>query len=97
VAELRRQLKAATGEPVALPAAKSQNLVIYRKNGGLFHAALSTTAFSLLGELAGGRALVEAVDLVMQRGDDPQGELQAQLQHWFHQWAELGWVVRVET
>jgi len=99
VAELRRALCDTTRtEPVAIPEADAQNLVLYRgKNLNLFHSKVSQPAYELLGALHAGTPLVSACEKVIDAHPADAESLEAKVFGWFGDWGERGWIVDVNV
>jgi hypothetical protein len=95
VAELRTKLREAR-EPVAIPEALCQQLVLYRRERNLYHLAVDAAPFALLSELRQGTPLVSACERTVAASGD-SATLEQNLFAWFRQWGELGWIVDVDV
>ncbi|HEX2731966.1 MAG TPA: DNA-binding domain-containing protein [Polyangiaceae bacterium] len=100
VARLRRQLRlrseAALTEPVTLPEADPQNLVLYRDpEGNLCYSRLGQAAAALFEALLAGHPLLEACERAVVLEPKAQGEIEAKLGTWFATWGAKGWIVDV--
>ncbi len=91
VADLRRALLQAGDEAVTIPEAEAQNLVVYRKDLGLWDMKLSPVAFRLLAELGVGAPLGLAAD---RAGATPEAasEIAEKIGSWFQEWTFKGLV-----
>jgi hypothetical protein len=97
VADLRRKLREETSEPVPIPPAKPENLVLYRgANKNLFHTTVSDLAFELLRELGGGSPLGHASEVAAERVPREAPELEANVGAWFLDWGRRGLIADVE-
>jgi hypothetical protein len=98
VADLRRELREANGEPVRVPDPQRQHLVLYRgANKNLFHAPVTESAFELVGELRAGTPLGRASELAAERVPAEAADLESNVGIWFLDWGRRGWITDVET
>jgi len=91
VADLRRALRAAGEEPVPIPEAQAQNLVVYRKDLRLWDMKLGLTAFRLLSELQDGKPLGVAAERAAST-PEAEAEVAANIGNWFQEWTAKGLV-----
>lgn len=97
VADLRRQLREATDEPVPIPEPHRQNLVLYRgADKNLFHTAVGDLAFRLIEALRGGTPLGRASELAAEQFPSEAETLESNVGEWFLDWGRRGWIVDVE-
>ncbi|HEX2873126.1 MAG TPA: DNA-binding domain-containing protein [Polyangiaceae bacterium] len=89
VADLRRKLRQESDEPVAIPEASPQQLVVYRHERRLWDMPLSQVAFTFLAALASGKALGPAAELAAS-GPDAEAEVAASIGTWLQQWTAKG-------
>jgi hypothetical protein len=89
VADLRRKLRAASDEPVAIPDESPLSLVVYRRELRLWDMPLSGVAFTFLAALASGKALGAAAELA---ANTPQAEaeLAENIGAWLREWTTKG-------
>jgi hypothetical protein len=89
VADLRRQLRAESDEPVAIPDESPRNLVVYRRELQLWDMPVSGVAFTFLAALASGKALGAAAELA---ANTPQAEteLAENIGAWLREWTAKG-------
>lgn len=92
VADLRRRLRTAGGEPVPIPDFAPQNLVVYRRELQLFDATVTDGALALLRALERGEPLVRACEAAQAEVAEDIG---ASLGDWFRDWARKGWITDV--
>jgi hypothetical protein len=98
VADLRRTLRADAKSVDKLAIEPNpQNLVIYRRDRGLFDKAVSLPAFLLLEKLREGVPLVPACERVVALEPTAAEVFDEQLMEWFALWGRLGWIVDVEV
>jgi hypothetical protein len=100
VADLRLQLMAARSsrdaEPVAIPEADRQWLVLYRGvDRRLYHRPVGPEAFALLDALGRGLSLIVACEHALEQAPAHAERLQRNVGTWFQQWAKRGWIVDV--
>ncbi|HVY28635.1 MAG TPA: DNA-binding domain-containing protein [Polyangiaceae bacterium] len=89
VADLRRQLRADGDEPVAIPGEHPQDLVVYRRDLGLWDMPVSSVAFAFLGALAAGRPLGAAAELAAST-PEREAELGTSIGTWLQEWTTKG-------
>lgn len=89
VADLRRRLRAEDDEPVAIPDAAPQRLVIYRRDRRLWDMPVSAVAFDLLRHLAAGKSLGAAAELVVTSAE-AESELTRSIGSWLAEWTGKG-------
>ena len=66
-------------------------LAVHRIDNTVYFRRLEHEEFTLLMELQQGRTLQKAVDQAFRKSKIPADELPGLVQHWFHNWAALGW------
>ncbi|MDP9339313.1 MAG: DNA-binding domain-containing protein [Acidobacteriota bacterium] len=66
-------------------------LAVHRIDNTVYFRRLEPEEFALLTELQQGRTLQKAVDQAFRKSKIPAEELPGLVQHWFHNWAALGW------
>jgi hypothetical protein len=91
VADLRRQLRSESDEPVAIPGERPQQLVVYRRQLKLWDMPLSPVAFTFLTALASGNALGTAAELAAQ-GPEAETEVATNIGAWLREWTAKGLV-----
>jgi hypothetical protein len=91
VADLRRALRARTTADLALEEQAIQ-LVVYRRDLGLWDKEVPRVAFDLLQSLLSGFSLGAACEEVAGRVPDAGEALDAHLGEWFADWTRLGWI-----
>jgi hypothetical protein len=91
VADLRRRLRTESDEPVAIPEARPQQLVVYRRQLKLWDMPVSPVAFTFLAALAAGIALGAAAELAA-RGPEAEAEVGASIGGWLQEWTAKGLV-----
>lgn len=96
VADLRRKLRAAGDEPVAIPEPAPQHLVVYRRELRLWDMPVSGVAFTFLSALAAGKPLGAAAELSATSPAAEQ-ELGASIGEWLREWTVKGLVSDVQT
>jgi hypothetical protein len=89
VADLRRALRAESDEPVAVPEARAQCLVIYRRDLRLWDMPVSPVAFALLVGLAQGAALGAAAEAAATT-PEAEAEMAQNIGAWFQEWSAKG-------
>jgi hypothetical protein len=89
VADLRRKLRAESDEPVAIPEASPQQLVVYRHERRLWDMPVSKVAFTFLAALAAGKALGPAAELAAS-GPEAEAEVAASIGAWLQEWSAKG-------
>ena len=89
VADLRRALRAEGDEPVAIPEARSQELVVYRRDLRLWDTPVSVVAFAFLAGLARGMPLGLAAE-VAATSPQAEAELATNIGVWFREWTTKG-------
>jgi hypothetical protein len=89
VADLRRALRSAGDEPVAIPEPRPQHLVVYRRELRLWDMPVSDVAFAFLGRLARGEALAAAAEATAST-PEAEAELGQNIGVWFQEWATKG-------
>jgi hypothetical protein len=89
VADLRRALRAEGDEAVAIPEARSQNLVVYRRELRLWDMPVSSVAFAFLTGLARGVPLGTAAEAAAVTAE-AEAELGQNIGAWFREWASKG-------
>jgi len=91
VADLRRKLRVEGDEPVAIPEASPQQLVVYRHERKLWDMPLSKVAFTFLAALKSGQALGPAAE-VAASSPEAEAEVAASIGTWLQQWTAKGLV-----
>jgi hypothetical protein len=91
VADLRRRLRTAGDEAVAIPTESPQHLVVYRRELRLWDMPVSAVAFAFLGALASGKALGVAAELAA-GSPEAESELAANIGAWLQEWTAKGLV-----
>jgi hypothetical protein len=76
---------------IALPKPEKVHLAVYRLDYTVYFKRLDTDAFALLQALRRGINLSAAIDGSAVLISQPVPAISQQLQHWFANWAELGW------
>jgi hypothetical protein len=71
-------------------------LAVHRIDNTVYFRRLEPEEFTLLSELQQGRTLQKAVDQAFRKSKIPGEELPGLVQHWFHNWAALGWFCKPE-
>jgi hypothetical protein len=71
-------------------------LAVHRIDCSVYFRRLEAEEFALLSELHQGRTLQKAVDAAFRGSKIPAEELPGLVQHWFHNWAALGWFCQPE-
>lgn len=89
VADLRRQLRADGDEAVAIPPERPQDLVVYRRERGLWDMPVSSVAFAFLAALAAGKPLAAAAELAAST-PEREAELGASIGAWLQEWTTKG-------
>jgi hypothetical protein len=89
VADLRRALRAAGDEPVAIPQPSPHHLVVYRRDLRLWDMPVSRVAFTFLVGLARGAALGVAAEAAA-NSPEAEAELGASIGAWFREWTTKG-------
>ena len=89
VADLRRKLRADAQDPVAIPDEEPQELVVYRRDLGLWDMPLSSVAFTFLAALAQGKALGAAAELAATT-PEREAALGAGIGAWLQEWTTKG-------
>jgi hypothetical protein len=91
-AEKRKSKRVAT---VAKLKPQALWLAIHRIDNSVYFRRLEREEFLLLSALRDGKALEKAAELAFGDSKIPGEELPGLVQHWFHNWATLGWFCRV--
>jgi len=78
------------GNTRQLPEAANQFLLVYRHNNEVQRLPVSEAGFALLKELATGKTVSDALDLVINKTPDYSEEITTNLQNWFAQWLVSG-------
>lgn len=86
VADLRRALRAQGGDAVAIPEARAQNLVVYRRELRLWDMPVSGVAFAFLSALTRGVPLGAAAEAAASTAE-AEAELGQNIGTWFREWA----------
>lgn len=94
VADLRRRLRAAGDEPVAIPQPSAVDLVVYRRDLKLWDMPVSRVAFTFLTGLMAGKSLGEAAGLAA-TSPTSEAELGSGIGSWLQEWTAKGLVVDV--
>lgn len=89
VADLRRQLRAESEAPVAIPDERPQELVVYRRDRRLWDMPVSSVAFAFLTGLAQGKPLGAAAELAAST-PEREAELGAGIGAWLQEWTTKG-------
>lgn len=90
VADLRRALRAEGDEPVAIPAPRAQNLVVYRLNRRLWDMAVSQPAFRLISGLQQGERFGEAAERAAAGSPEAEAEVGERIGLWLSEWTKKG-------
>jgi hypothetical protein len=89
VADLRRALRADSDGPVAIPEARAQCLVIYRRDLRLWDMPVSPIAFALLEGLSRALPLGAAAEAAA-ISPEAEAELAGNIGGWFQEWSAKG-------
>jgi len=95
VADLRRALRAAGDEPVAIPAPAPQRLAIYRRDLRLWDMPLSPVAHAFISGLAAGVPLGSAAEAAATT-PEAEAELAAQIGSLLQEWTTKGLICDVQ-
>jgi len=97
VADLRRRLRAAQDgdESVAIPEPSPVDLVVYRRDRGLWDMPLSTVAFSFFAGLSARQSLAVAAERAATT-PAAEAELAQSIGTWLQEWTSKGLLVDVE-
>jgi hypothetical protein len=95
VADLRRALRAAGNEPVAIPGPDPRHLVVYRRELRLWDMSLSPVAFAFWSALAAGKALGAAA-VGAASTPEAEAEIAGQIGSWLQEWTSKGLVSDVQ-
>ena len=91
----RRKKKRVQTVAKLIPAAIA--LAVHRIDNTVYFRRLEREEFTLLSELQQGRTLQKAVDQAFRKSKIPAAELPGLVQHWFQNWAALGWFRKPEA
>ena len=94
VADLRRRLRAESDEPVAIPDESPLQLVVYRRELGLWDMPVSPVAFTFLSGLAAGKNLGAAAETATSTAE-AESELGQNIGAWLGEWTTKGLVCDV--
>lgn len=96
VADLRRRLRAFADrdEPVTIPEASPQQLVVYRRDLRLWDMPLSSVAHGFMSGLAAGQSLGAAAEHAAQ-GPSAEAELSGNIGAWLAEWTAKGLITDV--
>jgi hypothetical protein len=84
---------ASAQKKIELPAREEIFIAVHRLNNDLYYKRLDRNAYSILTSLKSEKTLADAVDVaVEQSGDDAAWT--GQIQAWFANWAEMGWLCK---
>lgn len=72
-------------------------LAVHRIDNSVYFRRIEHEELALLTELKQGRTLQQAVNRAFRDTKIPPQELPALVQHWFHNWAALGWFCQPES
>ncbi|MDF3068368.1 MAG: uncharacterized protein K0R38_3969 [Polyangiaceae bacterium] len=89
VADLRRQLRVESDEPVAIPEPRETRLVVYRRDLRLWDMPVSAVAYSFLSGLSEGKTLGGAAE-VAARLPGGEAELTSSIGAWLQEWTQKG-------
>lgn len=89
VADLRRQLRAESDEPVAIPPERETRLVVYRRELRLWDMSLTRVAYAFLSGLAEGKTLGAAAELAAS-SPEAEAELVSSIGAWLQEWTQKG-------
>jgi hypothetical protein len=95
VANLRRQLRAESDEPVAIPEPSAVDLVVYRRDLRLWDMPVTRVAFTFLTGMMSGKSLGEAAGLAA-TSPTAEAELGSRIGSWLQEWTAKGLIVDVE-
>jgi hypothetical protein len=95
VADLRRQLRAESDEPVAIPEQAPQRLVVYRRELRLWDMPIGVVAFGLLQGLMAGESLGAAAERVVTSAE-AESELGRNIGGWLAEWTTKGLIIDVK-
>jgi len=94
VADLRRKLRVESDEAVAIPDESPLQLVVYRRELGLWDMPLSLVAFQFLAGLAAGKSLGAAAEIAA-NSPEAETELAQNIGAWLSEWTTKGLVCDV--
>jgi hypothetical protein len=69
-------------------------LVVHRIENSVYFRRIEAEEFAMLNALRQGKALEKAIDAAFRKSSIPLAERAASVQHWFQNWATLGWFRR---
>lgn len=95
VADLRRRLRAESDEPVAIPEAQPQQLVVYRRELRLWDMPLSPVASAFLAALMARQPLGKAAELAATSAE-AEAELAEHIGAWLQEWSAKALICDVE-
>ena len=82
-----------TGKTVAIPDRNEIFIAVHRLNNDLYYKRLDPNAFSILRSLNAGKSLADAVAVAVENSGEAT-EWASQIQVWFKNWAEMGWLCK---
>ncbi|HXK19570.1 MAG TPA: DNA-binding domain-containing protein [Polyangiaceae bacterium] len=94
VADLRRRLRTDSAEAVAIPDESPLQLVVYRRELGLWDMPLSRVAFAFLSGLVAGKSLGAAAEMAAST-PEAESELAQSIGGWLGEWTTKGLVCDV--
>jgi hypothetical protein len=98
VADVRRRLKNAPSDFDKTKIERvPQNLVVYRRDYGLFDKHVSRPAFLLLAAFQEGKPLIPACEAVAEMEPTAAEVFDQELMEWFSLWGRLGWITDIEV
>jgi hypothetical protein len=85
--------------PAKLPRLRRKQafLAAHRVDLSVYYLRLQREAFEVLSSLHNGATLAEAIDAGFSGSNIPDARRAGQLQQWFAQWSELGWICARES